>query len=106
LRRWRQKGKKNGVLLIVAPTEHKVRIEIGYGLEGTLTDAESRAIIERDILPDFRLGLFDRAYWPASPQFCARVGVIRRGRHNRPIIGGKARSTQQLFFSGYPVPYY
>ena len=37
-----QKGKNNGALLIVAPKEHKVRIEVGYGLEGQLTDANSR----------------------------------------------------------------
>jgi uncharacterized protein len=46
----------NGVLLIVAPNEHKVRIEVGYGLEGTLTDALSKIIIENDILPKFRAG--------------------------------------------------
>jgi len=54
-----QAGKNNGVLLIVAPHEHKVRIEVGYGLEGQLTDASSRIIIERDILPAFRQGDFD-----------------------------------------------
>ncbi|HYK66106.1 MAG TPA: TPM domain-containing protein [Patescibacteria group bacterium] len=54
-----QEGKDNGVLLIVAPKEHKVRIEVGYGLEGTLTDAISRTIIERAILPNFRRGDFD-----------------------------------------------
>ena len=35
-----QKGKNTGALLIVAPKEHKVRIEVGYGLEGQLTDAD------------------------------------------------------------------
>src|SRR5271166_3155039 len=45
-----QSGKNNGVLLIVAPSEHKVRIEVGYGLEGTLTDALTRVIIERTII--------------------------------------------------------
>ena len=50
-----QKGKNNGVLLIVAPTERKVRIEVGYGLEGTLTDALSRIIIENAIIPRFRV---------------------------------------------------
>ncbi len=44
----------NGVLLIVAPSEHKVRIEVGYGLEGTLTDALSKIIIDNAILPKFR----------------------------------------------------
>jgi uncharacterized protein len=51
-----QKDKNNGVLLIVAPKERKVRIEVGYGLEGTLTDAASEQIIQNVILPDFRVG--------------------------------------------------
>jgi len=49
-----QKGKNNGALLIVAPAERKLRIEVGYGLEGVLTDALSRDIIERVIKPPFR----------------------------------------------------
>jgi len=53
-----QKGSNNGALLIVAPNEHKVRIEAGYGLEGTLTDAVSRLIIENTILPRFRVNDF------------------------------------------------
>jgi len=59
-REWKlgQKDKNNGVLLLVAPTERKVRIEVGYGLEGTLTDAISKFIIENSILPRFRAGDF------------------------------------------------
>ncbi|MPZ39291.1 MAG: methanol dehydrogenase [Rhizobiales bacterium] len=53
-----QKGQNNGALLIVAPNERKVRIEVGYGLEGTLTDAISNFIIENAILPRFRAGDF------------------------------------------------
>jgi uncharacterized protein len=55
-RNWQigQKDKNNGILLIVAPSERKVRIEVGYGLEGTLTDAISRLIIENSIIPRFR----------------------------------------------------
>lgn len=51
-----QEGRNNGALLIVAPAERKVRIEVGYGLEGSLTDAASRLIIENEILPAFRDG--------------------------------------------------
>jgi len=51
-----QKDKNNGVLLIVAPNERKVRIEVGYGLEGELTDAVAKLIIQESILPDFRQG--------------------------------------------------
>jgi uncharacterized protein len=49
-----QKGKNNGALLIVAPTERKVRVEVGYGLEGALTDALTKFIIENSILPRFK----------------------------------------------------
>jgi uncharacterized protein len=51
-----QKDKNNGVLLIVAPNERKARIEVGYGLEGELTDAVAKLIIEQRILPNFRQG--------------------------------------------------
>lgn len=53
-----QKGKDNGALLLVAKAERKVRIEVGYGLEGTLTDAQSSIIINNVILPSFRQGDF------------------------------------------------
>ncbi len=46
--------KNNGVLLLVAPTEHKVRIEVGYGLEGTLTDALAQVIIAGTMVPRFK----------------------------------------------------
>jgi uncharacterized protein len=61
-RRWGigQKGKDNGALLIVARDDHKVRIEVGYGLEGQLTDAISSAIINQIILPTFRQGNFNK----------------------------------------------
>lgn len=49
-----EKGKNNGALLIVAPRERRVRIEVGYGLESVLTDALSKIIIENAILPRFR----------------------------------------------------
>jgi uncharacterized protein len=49
-----QKDKNNGVILLVAPTERKVRIEVGRGLEPQLTDLMSKLIIENAILPAFR----------------------------------------------------
>jgi uncharacterized protein len=51
-----QKGQNNGVLFIVAPAEHKVRIEVGYGLEPILTDALSSVILQEQVLPRFRSG--------------------------------------------------
>ncbi len=51
-----QKGTDNGALLLVAIRERKVRIEVGYGLEGVLTDARSAQIIRNEIVPRFRAG--------------------------------------------------
>ena len=54
------KHRNTGAILLVAPNERRVRIEVGYGLEGQLTDATSRAIIEQDILPAFRQGNYEQ----------------------------------------------
>jgi uncharacterized protein len=51
-----RKGANDGVLLIVAPNEREMRIEVGYGLEGDLTDALSSRIIQSVILPEFKRG--------------------------------------------------
>src|SRR6516164_7143758 len=85
--------KNNGVLLLIAPAEHKVRIEVGYGLEGTLTDALSSVIISSAIVPRFKAndysGGIERgvdgssACFPATPPTGSRKSRsarIRRGR--------------------------
>ncbi len=77
-----QKGKDNGVLLIVAPTERKVRIEVGYGLEGTLTDAFSRDIIDTRILPAFRSNNYER-------------GIARGANGILAVLGGTYQRTYQ-----------
>jgi len=51
-----QAGENNGVLLLVAVNDRKIRIEVGYGLEGILTDALSRLVIENSMVPVFRAG--------------------------------------------------
>lgn len=55
-----KKGKDNGALLLVVPKERKLRIEVGYGLEGTLTDAVTSRIIRNVIAPPFKAGQFDQ----------------------------------------------
>jgi uncharacterized protein len=59
-RTWKlgEKAKNNGVLLLVAPNERRVRIEVGYGLESTLTDALSKVIITNAMAPRFKAGDF------------------------------------------------
>jgi uncharacterized protein len=51
-----QKDKNSGAILLVAPNQRKVRIEVGYGLEGVLTDAMTSQIIRRNIIPSFKAG--------------------------------------------------
>lgn len=51
-----KKGKDNGVLLLIARQERKIRIEVGYGLEGDIPDAYAKRIIEDVMVPYFRSG--------------------------------------------------
>jgi uncharacterized protein len=53
-----QKGKDNGAILLVAKNDKRIRIEVGYGLEGVLTDITSRRIIAENIAPEFSKGNF------------------------------------------------
>lgn len=59
-RHWKlgQAEENNGVLLLVAKNDRKLRIEVGYGLEGQLTDATSKIIIDQIIVPQFKSGNF------------------------------------------------
>ncbi len=69
-----QKGKDNGVLLIVAPNEREVRIEVGYGLEGTLTDKLAHDIIQNRILPRFRGGSYAGGIRDGAEAILAALG--------------------------------
>jgi uncharacterized protein len=53
-----REGTDNGVLLLIVPSERRIRIEVGYGLEGALTDAKSSQIIRLEIVPHFKSGDF------------------------------------------------
>ena len=55
-----RKGKDNGVLLVVAPEERRMRIEVGYGLEGLLTDGIAGSILRTSLAPRFKAGDYDR----------------------------------------------
>jgi uncharacterized protein len=57
-----QKKVDNGVLLIVSKNDHKIRIEVGFGLEGRLTDLQSGRIIREVIAPSFKSGRTDEGF--------------------------------------------
>ncbi len=95
-RQWKigQKDKDSGVLLIVAAAERKVRIEVGYGLEGTLTDAATKLIIENTILPPFRAGDFALGIKNGSAQIAqllrADAGTVPRAAGQAAPAGSNA----------------
>jgi uncharacterized protein len=83
-RHWQigQQGKNNGVILIVAPSDRKVRIEVGRGLEPQLTDLMTKLIVENAILPAFRRNDFP--------------GGIKAGvRDIRDVLLGDAEEVKQ-----------
>ena len=54
-----QAQRKNGMILFVFPESHKVRLEVGYGLEGAMPDALARRVLDEQVLPRFRAGDYD-----------------------------------------------
>ena len=93
----------NGAILIIAPNERQVRVEVGYGLEGTLTDAAASRIV-RSMVPALREGDYDRA---ATEGVAAMIGVLsgdleeardrRRRAPDRPMATGAGEG-------GFPWP--
>ncbi|MBP9792125.1 MAG: TPM domain-containing protein [Rickettsiales bacterium] len=63
-----QKGKDNGVLIILALKERVVRIEVGYGLESVLTDAVTSDIIRNVMVPELKEGKYDQAFLNGTNQ--------------------------------------
>jgi uncharacterized membrane protein YgcG len=75
-----QKGKDNGVLVIVAPSDRKMRIEVGYGLEGTLTDAAASRIVREAMTPRFKQNDFDGGVTAACRRSSTRSRARATGR--------------------------
>lgn len=82
-----QTGKDNGVLLIVAPNEHKVRIEVGNGLEPILTDERAAQIIADDLLPDFKSSQFDAG----TEKGAQAIAAVLTAAADTPRVGGCRR---------------
>lgn len=69
-----QKGRNNGIVLVVAPNDRQLRIEVGYGLEGSLPDATAYRIIQDEIIPRFKSGNIDAGVTAGVDAIIAAVG--------------------------------
>ena len=108
-RHWQlgEKAKNNGVLLLVAPKERRVRIEVGYGLEGTLTDALSAVIIANAIAPRFKAGDFGGGIARGVDDIITVLTTDASEWQKRPSLrldsGERARPANWLFLVGFGV---
>ena len=90
-----QAGKDNGVLVLVANKEHRIRIEVGRGLEGRLTDLMAGQIVDLVIKPRFKRGDFDGGFTAGvSAIIDATRGEFKAAERKAP---GRGRSASPLF---------
>ncbi|PKN33775.1 MAG: hypothetical protein CVU61_11700 [Deltaproteobacteria bacterium HGW-Deltaproteobacteria-19] len=94
-----QKGKDNGVLIIVVPNERRMRIEVGYGLEGTLTDGTAGRIIRNAMAPRFKAGDYDGGVEAGVRNV---IGVLEGGKapDDEAIANGKKPESSGLHLEG------
>jgi uncharacterized protein len=103
-----QKGKDNGVLLLVAKKERRARLEVGYGLEGVLTDLLAGRIIDDVITPRFKSGQFDQGFkggveaviQATRGEFKPAQRSSRRGGRS-----GESPLFSYLFFGGFFISF-
>ncbi|MCR6660359.1 MAG: TPM domain-containing protein [Asticcacaulis sp.] len=99
-----QTYKDNGILLIVAPNERKVRIEVGYGLEPVMTDAMSSLIIQRAILPQFKAGDYEAGIVAGTDQIIAQLAQDRQVAIQKAQEAQTAADTGNDRRGGIPFP--
>jgi uncharacterized protein len=77
LRTWGigRKDQDDGIILIVAPNERAVRIEVGYGLEPVMTDALSSLILQRAVLPAFKAGDYEKGVVDGTRAIVRQIGL-------------------------------
>jgi uncharacterized protein len=85
-----QKGKNNGVILLIVKNDRRIRIEVGYGLEGVLPDALAGSIIRQEIAPRFRAGQF---YQGIEAGIKAIMAATRGEYKARPLVKKESKLT-------------
>ncbi len=99
-----QKGKDNGVILLVAPNEHKVRIEAGYGSTIFLTDAMSGLIIREDITPRFKQGDYGGGIEAGADALIKQLS-LPPGEAAKNVAAAEQTQQQRQHSGGSPLPF-
>ncbi len=84
-----QKGQDNGVLVLLALKEHRIKIEVGYGLEGAITDGTAGEIIRNVMAPFFKAGQFGQGLIAGTQALAERIppsGVKRPAKHKAGVL--------------------
>ena len=98
-----QKGKDSGVILLVAPAEHKVRIEVGYGLTPYLTDAMAGLIIREIITPRFKQGDFGGGIEAGADAIIKQVS-LPPDEAAKNVVQAQQAEQQRQHHGGNPLP--
>jgi uncharacterized protein len=89
-----QKGANNGVILLVAPNERRVRIEVGYGMEPIVTDALSYLIINERILPAFKAGDYPAGIAAGADALIEQLGAPPEAAERKALEAQQRRQAQ------------
>jgi uncharacterized protein len=102
-----QKGKDNGVLVLVVPQDRRMRIEVGYGLEGTLTDIAASRIIRNVMTPAFKSGDFDRGVADGVAAIVAQLEGQAAAGTSASFADAQGSERKSSFeFQGPDLPWY
>ncbi len=106
-----QKGKDNGVLVVVVPKDRKMRIEVGYGLEGTLPDVAAARIIRNVMTPAFKASDYDKGVGDGVAAIVAQLegrgdaaGVAANIADSGSAVPAARRRSFE--FNGPDIPWY
>ncbi|HTF99608.1 MAG TPA: YgcG family protein [Nitrospirota bacterium] len=96
-----QKGKDNGILVLVAPNDRRMRIEVGYGLEGTIPDSLAGSIIRNVMTPKFKDSDFNGGI---SAGVSAILTVLEHGKAPEEVTASASQDTKKSFLSNIEEP--
>jgi uncharacterized protein len=104
-RAWKlgRKGVDDGAILLVAPKERKVRVEVGYGLEGVLTDALSSVILQTKVLPQFREGRMEQGVVDGAEALIQQLSLPDDEAKAQVAQAAKVTPVEARGFAGVPI---